>query len=32
MLVLNLEFYVSYDYNINLKIAFLCFMQFLILD
>jgi len=30
MLVLNLEFYVSCDYNINLKIAFLCFMYFLI--
>jgi len=30
MLVLSLEFYVSYDYNINLKIAFLCFMYFLI--
>ena len=26
LLVLNLESYVSYDYNINLKIAFLCFM------
>ena len=28
MLVLNLVSYVSYDYNINLKIAFLCFIWF----